>query len=266
MAPAKVCLTPARKNPCTDCTAIADAKYVVPQKKLTMESARYAREVVVFTIGGYLGKVRRKPTIRHRMHPLFDGLDARKTTRKYKKGDVIFREGQQPVGLFHLLQGKVKVFKTGDEGREQIVRLFRSGDVLGYRALASNEPYFATATALEPCNVVLIPIAEVHAMLDRSGGLALLMLRQLGQDLKDAEDRLLDFAQKPVKERLMETLHLLRDTYGDVDGEAGLIDIELTREDLASMVGTATETLIRAIHDLKEEARVETVGRRIRVI
>jgi CRP/FNR family transcriptional regulator len=92
------------------------------------------------------------------------------------------------------------------------------------------------------------------------------MLRQLGQDLKDAEVRLLDFAQKPVKERLMETLNLLRDTYGDVDGEAGLIDIELTREDLASMVGTATETLIRAIHDLKEEARVETVGRRIRVI
>ncbi len=128
---------------------------------------------------------------------------------------------------------------------------------------AENPP---SATALEPCKVVLIPISEIHAMLDRSGGLALLMLRQLGQDLKDAEDRLLDFAQKPVKERLMDTLRLLRDTYGDVDGEAGLIDIELTREDLASMVGTAMETLIRAIHDLKEDACVETVGRRIRVI
>jgi CRP/FNR family transcriptional regulator len=200
------------------------------------------------------------------MNPIFEGLDARKTTRTYRKGDVIFREGQQPVGLFSILSGKVKLFKTGDEGREQIVRLARSGDVIGYRAMAAHEPYFATAAALETSKVVLIPIDEIQRMLEHSGSLALFMIRQLSQDLKEAEAKMLDLAQKPVKDRLMETLILLRDTYGVMEGEPGLIHVNLTRDELASMVGTATETLIRAIHDLKEEGKVETVGRRIRII
>lgn len=200
------------------------------------------------------------------MNPIFEGLDARKTTRTYRKGDVIFREGQQPVGLFSILSGKVKLYKTGDEGREQIVRLARSGDVIGYRAMAAQEPYFATASALETSKVVLIPIDEIQRMLETSGSLALFMIRQLSQDLKEAEAKMLDLAQKPVKDRLMETLLLLRETYGVMDGVPGLIHVELTREELASMVGTATETLIRAIHDLKEEGKVETVGRRIRII
>ena len=145
MAPAKVCLTPARKNPCTDFTAIADARYVVPQKKLTMASARYAREVVVFTIGGYLAKVRRKPTIRHRMHPLFDGLDARKTTRKYKKGDVIFREGQQPVGLFHLIQGKVKQREWEKDGIKRTTAEVTADEVAKVCKTGQAAPAAATA-------------------------------------------------------------------------------------------------------------------------
>lgn len=189
-------------------------------------------------------------------------IDAAKTCFHYKKGDTIFREGNRANGLFCISSGKVKIFKTGDEGKDQIVRLAKTGDIIGYRALLSMEPYYATAAALEDTAVCMIPARDFNKFIQENpaftGGLVL----KLTQDLKTAEERMLRMAQKSVRERLAATLLMLMETYGTT-GPEKILNIDLSREDMASLVGTATETVIRLISDFKTERLIATRGKKI---
>jgi CRP/FNR family transcriptional regulator len=192
-------------------------------------------------------------------------LQNNKRCKHYAKGESIFREGTRSNGLYCISSGKVKIFKTGDEGRDYIVRLAGAGDIIGYRALISDEPYYASAVAFEPTSVCLVPTSDFNSFVSGNPGFLKSLMQQLSHDLRVAEERMLHLAQKSVRERLADTLLLLVSMYG-TRGSDHQLSVELTRDDIASLVGTATETTIRLLSDLKSEGIIATNGKKIMIL
>jgi CRP/FNR family transcriptional regulator len=193
-------------------------------------------------------------------------LDATKACYVYKKGQVIFSEGIPLAGLFCIHKGKVKVFKTGDEGREKIVRLAKDGDVVGYRALIMGEPSSVSAAALEESAVCCIPQETFFKLLRANGSLSMRIIELLSSELGKAEEQIVHIAQRPVRERLAEALLLLKETYGTEDGDSAALGVRLSREELAAIVGTAIETLVRTIGEFKRERLISTEKKKIRIL
>lgn len=188
----------------------------------------------------------------------------RKSCTLYKTGEEIFREGTYPVGLFCVFGGKIKVSKYGIEGREQIVRFAKPGDVLGYRALLCGEPYSASATTLADSQLCFIPRETFNGTLQKSPALSLRFIQLLSHDLQTAETRVVELAQKSVRERLAEALLLLRNTFGTASD--GSLDVSLSREEIANIVGTATESVIRLLSDFKKSKMIDLQGKRISIL
>ncbi|MEE9268777.1 MAG: Crp/Fnr family transcriptional regulator [Candidatus Krumholzibacteria bacterium] len=195
-----------------------------------------------------------------------EAIDTTKACNAFKKGHVIFEEGSAPKGIFCIHDGKVKVYKTGDEGRDQIVRFAKAGDILGYRSLVSGEPYSVSAAALEDCVVCFIPQATFFEVLKSDEHFPMTVIRLLSGELQRAQKQIVNLAQKPVRERLAETLLILREVYGTDDGDSAALAVKLSRDELASVVGTATETLVRTIADLKRENLIATDKKKIRIL
>lgn len=188
-----------------------------------------------------------------------------KSCVSYKKGQVIFNEGGHPLGLFCINDGKVKIEHSGFDGKEQIVRMAKGGDVLGYRALLSNERYNASAVALDDTNVCFIPKDSFFNVLKTNPRLSLEIIKMLSTELRKAEQAITDIAQKPVRERMAEALLFLKETYG-FEEDGATINVVLSREDIANLVGTATETAIRLLSEFKKDHIVESVGKKIKII
>ncbi|KPQ00977.1 MAG: CRP/FNR family transcriptional regulator [Bacteroidetes bacterium HLUCCA01] len=193
-------------------------------------------------------------------------MSANKRSKIYRKGELIFREGDHAAGLFCISRGNIKVFKTGSEGRDLIVRLARSGDAIGYRALISREPYYASAVALEDAQICFVPAEEFFRYIGDNPSFTMELIQTLSRDLRLAEERILRLAQKTVRERLADALTLLLDTFGADPADPHMVNVHLSREDFASLVGTATETVIRLISDFRTEGLIETPGKRIRIL
>lgn len=192
-------------------------------------------------------------------------ISEKKNFNFYKKGSIIFHERNYPLGLFGVYQGKVKVYKTTESGKEQILRLVQDGDVLGYRSLISGEQYQASAMALEDCYVCFVPKNMFMETLMKSKGLTGKVMDVLANDLKVAETKITDLAQKTVKERVAETILMLKQFYG-VEEDGKTIQVNLSREDLANLVGTATETLIRSLSEFKKNNIIELKGKKISIL
>lgn len=195
---------------------------------------------------------------------LDDILQHKKCTR-YRKGQTIFYEGGRPMGLFCIDTGKVKVYKLSAEGKEQILNLAGTGDFLGYRALISEEFYNTSATALEESTICFIPQSVFFRTLGNPVFFSK-FTKHLAHELGVMEQRLATIAQKSVRCRLASTLLMLQETYSMEGNQSNIIDIALSREDLASIVGTATETVIRALSDFKGQRLIASEGRRIKII
>jgi CRP-like cAMP-binding protein len=192
-------------------------------------------------------------------------FDERKSCLFFKKGQHIFNEGSYPLGIYCIDTGKVKLEHQGEEGKMQIVRLAKAGDIIGYRALLCNEKYNASAVALEDVQACFIPKDAFLKVLESNNRLSLFFVGLLAADLRRAEETLTELAQKPVRERMAKALLSLLDTYGaEADGKT--INITLSREELADIVGTATETTIRLLSEFRNEGLIELVGKRIRII
>jgi len=181
------------------------------------------------------------------------------------KGHLIFHAGTPPAGLFYLNRGKVKVYKTGEDGKKQIVRLAKNGDILGYRALISGKVYSVTAETLDNTCLCFIPQEVFFEILTSQPEIAIKVMRLLTNDLETAEQMILDLAQRPVRERVALSLLALKQVYGvKTDGQT--LDVELSREDIANMVGTATESVIRLLSEFRKDGLIEVSGRKIKVL
>jgi len=189
-------------------------------------------------------------------------LTGEKTYTKYSKGEFIFKEGTRPFGIFCLNSGKVKLVKAGEDGRNHILRLHRQGDLLGYRSLFSETGYNASAIALEECHICFIPRELFLKFIKEDSDLAFELLKMLSDDLKRADTHLTNLAQKPVRERAAEALIFIQETYGFTEDKK-TIDAIFTREDIANIVGTATETIIRVLSDFNKEGAVMLKGKKI---
>lgn len=198
-------------------------------------------------------------------HVLTDMTD-NKTCTMYKKGQVLFHEGTRPLGVFCINQGMVKVYKTGMDGKEQIIQLAKEGDLLGYRSMIGEELYPVSAETLSEASVCFIPKTDFLNALNNDPDFNQKLLKAVCKELGVMAESITNIAQRSVRERLAITLLLLKDTYGTEPSNDGPVEINLTREDMANMVGTATETLIRLLHDFKEEKLIETNGRKIKVL
>ncbi len=180
------------------------------------------------------------------------------------RNENIFNEDAKPFALFLLFDGKVKLFKTGEEGKEQIVRFANSRDIIGYRALLSGDNYRCSASAIVNSTMLSIPKEVIEEVFDRNLHMYKVFAKLLANDLRQAEITITDLAQKPVRERVAECILLLKEIYG-VDDE-GFINVKLSREEMASIVGTATETVIRLLSEFKKDGIIEMEIRRIRVV
>lgn len=188
-----------------------------------------------------------------------------KTCKLYRKGQEIFHEGAHPYGIYCINTGKVKLSHSGDEGKDQIIRLVRPGDLIGYKALIDNEPYTATATVLEDSAVCFIPRDIFLQVLQTDNALSLKMMQILTSELRRAETKITHLAQKPVRERLAETLLTLKNTYG-LEADEQTINVTLSREEIANLVGTATESAIRLLSEFKKEKVIDLSGKKIRIL
>jgi CRP/FNR family transcriptional regulator len=177
----------------------------------------------------------------------------------YKKNQPLFVEGSFPRGVFCLNQGKVKVFTRGDEGKEQIIHIAKAGDVIGFRSMFSGEPYKVSASTLEESNICFIGKEDFLLMMDSNPILRNGIIKELSKELGERAQFITNMAQKSVRERLAFSLLILSDIYGEEE-------INLTREDMANFVGTATETLIRLLKDFKEDEIIEIHTRKLQIV
>ena len=190
-------------------------------------------------------------------------LSGRKVVNSYKKGPTLFVQGNPPFGMYCVSKGNIKITHVGADGKESIVRIATAGDVLGHRSLFTEQYYNATATALDESQVCFIDKKYILKLVQEKPSVASNLLGKIGKDLGAAEQRLSSFYQKNVRERLAEFLLLLKESHG-VESEHGIfLDIKLTREEMASIIGTASETLIRFMSELKQEGLIKQEGKKI---
>lgn len=187
-----------------------------------------------------------------------------KTVKVVKKGDIIFDEGERIDGVFCIKSGVCKVSKLSDNGREQIINLVKKGDLLGERSLISEEAANLKATAIEDMEVCFIPKEEIVKDLQQNNNFTMEVLKNMASSLKQTDNVLVEMAQKTVKQRLAHTLLFLQDEFGT--DENGAIDIHMSREDIASIIGTATESAIRLLSEFKKKGFINLKNKDIFVV
>lgn len=184
-----------------------------------------------------------------------------KTSYTVKKGETVFDEGDALNGIYCIKDGICKLSKLSDNGKDQIVKLVKKGELLGQRSLISEESTNLSAVAVEDMQVCFIPKQEILQFFNENNQFSLNMMKSVCGDLKDADDNMVNLAQKTVKQRLAETLLKLESDFGiQYDGS---LKIQLSREEIAGMIGTATESCIRLLSEFNKEGWISLQGKKI---
>ncbi|HTI59941.1 Crp/Fnr family transcriptional regulator [Mucilaginibacter sp.] len=182
------------------------------------------------------------------------------------KGDIIFREGAVPSGIFIIKSGKVKKYKTDKGGREQIIYVANQGELIGYHAVLAEERYPDSAAALETSLLCFIPKEDFVEILQRSAPFAHRLLKALSHEFTVMANSISVFAQRTATERLAIALIVLREKYKDMNAISGQEPaLDISRADLANMAGIAEENVIRLLKDFKAEGILQTTGRKIHI-
>jgi CRP-like cAMP-binding protein len=197
-------------------------------------------------------------------HQELEKFSDHKTSLKVKKGDLIMSEGGVINGLYCIKDGKCKLTKLGTNGKEQIIRFIKGGDILGHRSILSEEPVGLNVVALEDMHVCFIPKSDILEAIRQNNRFSLKLIKNISHDLNLANNTISQMAQKPVKDRLAITLLNLDEIFG-VDNE-DCIDIVLTREEIANTIGTATESAIRLLSNLKKDGVIDLIGKKIKIL
>ena len=183
---------------------------------------------------------------------LLELIDGAKKTRKYKQGQVIFYEDNPAFGLYCIHAGKVKLYKTTAEGKRLTLRLADPGDQLGHLAIFTEQPYSATGEALEDSTVCFVDRQCLPTLMAKSPAATSAIIQGLARGLSITRDRATDIAHRSARERVAGMLLVLKAKYGREDGDAVRLDIALTRQDLADLIGTTKETLVRVLSDFRQ--------------
>ena len=192
-----------------------------------------------------------------------EDISHHKITNRYKKGQTLFVQGTHPFGLYCVSSGNIKLTQTGVDGKESIVRIVHAGDILGHRSLFTDEDFGKTATAMEDTEVCFIDKKYILDLIQKNPTVALNVINKLSRDMGQAENKLSSLHQKNVRERLAELLLSLKATHGVFENGRWKIDLKLTREEMATMIGTANETLIRFMTEFKDADIIEQEGKTI---
>lgn len=187
-----------------------------------------------------------------------------KTSYTFKKGTPIFEEGENVNGIYCIKDGVCKLTKLSTNGKDQIVKLAKPGELLGQRSMISDEPANLSAVAMEDMEVCFVPKSEVLSFFNHNNQFSMNVMRTICGDLKEADDHMVSMAQKSVKERLAETLLYLESTFGQ--NPDGSLRLQISREELAGMIGTATESCIRLLSDFNKNKLIELSGKKITLL
>ncbi|UHO36698.1 Crp/Fnr family transcriptional regulator [Chryseobacterium capnotolerans] len=187
-------------------------------------------------------------------------------TKNYRKNEAIFTDGTKPNGIYYLNEGKIKKYKVDNDGREQIIYIYSSGEFFGYSAILSHESYGDTTSTLENSVISFISKDSFLEILDQSPVFSRLLLKSLSHEFSVMANLIAILSHRTVRERAALSLLILHDKYksNDIPGEEVLIS--LSRVDLANMVGTARETLARILNDFKQEKLIRSEGRKIQIL
>ena len=183
----------------------------------------------------------------------------------YKKNEVIYFENDQSEDLMCLLKGKVKIYKEGVGGRNQIIRMIRPVQYFAYRAYFAQEPYVTSASAFEASQVCLISMKIVEQFLRTNSNLAMFLIQLLSIDLGVSDQRVVNLTQKHIRGRLAESLLFLKENYG-LEEDGATISIYLSREDLANLSNMTTSNAIRTLSIFENERIISLDGRKIKII
>lgn len=172
----------------------------------------------------------------------------------FKKRRLIYSEGNHPVRLYYLKKGKIKIYKTNHDGKELIIKILKNGEFFGYTAIFENAVYSEGVETMEDSEIIAIPVAEFHELLNRYPGVAKRFLHQLAIDLTHVREQMLHIAYNSLRSKVADALLTVHNKYME---NPGLFSINMSRENLAALAGTATESLIRTLSDFKNEKLID---------
>jgi CRP-like cAMP-binding protein len=191
-------------------------------------------------------------------------VDANRENFSFKKGELLFNEGDEVKGVFFIYSGKVKVHKKWGEDKELIVRLAAEGDIVGHRGIGGDAYYPVSATALESVTACYIDLKFFQATLKTNHEFLYELMMFYARELKESENNMRNLVHMPVKNRVSYILLQLLKKFGT--NSNGFINISLSKQDVSSLAGAAYETVFRSIKELKDENIIDEDGKYIRII
>ncbi len=193
-------------------------------------------------------------------------LTAHQTEQRYAKGETLFREGSAPSGIFYIIEGKVKKYKRDPQGKEHIIYVANNGELIGYHAILAEDRYPDSAATLEESTIAFIPKEDFLQALEQSASISKRLLKTLSHEFAVLINGLSLFTQKSVRERLALQLIILREKYKKKEEPGEGVEINMSRDDLASLVGTVRENVVRLLGEFKEKGILSTKGRKIIIL
>ena len=185
------------------------------------------------------------------LHELVSG----RNTNKYRRKQLVFSEGNRPANLFYIQKGKIKAYKTNEDGKQLVVGLFNEGDFIGHIALLENTNYKESAEAMEETIVAVIPREDFEELINSSPQISRRFIQLLAKNITENEEHLLGMAYNSLRKKVADALVMLYKKYNTEKNEK--FDIDISRENLATIAGTATESLIRTLSDFKNEKLID---------
>lgn len=191
-------------------------------------------------------------------------LSSERKVHHFKKKEMIYMEGDEPNGIVFMIKGKVKTFKTNEDGKEFITSISNEGDFIGYIDLIENSEYRESAEALEEVEICIIPKQDFFSLLYSNRDVAAKFIKLLSNNLQEMEEKLINLAYNSVRKRVADALISLQNQFVHTGDKSPVFSV--SREDLASMVGTATESVIRTLSDFKEEKLIDIRDKNIYIL
>ncbi|MEI7661243.1 MAG: Crp/Fnr family transcriptional regulator [Bacteroidota bacterium] len=196
----------------------------------------------------------------------FNLFSESKVVRQYKNREIVFNEGGKAQGVYCIREGKVKIYKNGVDGIEHITRIALQGELMGIKAILSGHPYSVSAATIEDTVICIIPKNVFFQLTLRSPQFNQAIIVFLSNLLENAEARMLSLAHKHVRQRLAESLLFLLQSFNPVTFPNSKLYLNITRHDLANLIGSSSETLIRILGEMKDEGIIGIKGRKIFIL